>query len=375
MLLALVPFSFPWPAFAAVVEVPPPPEVQAKAWLLMEHHSGQILAAHRAEKQHAPASLTKLMTAYLLFQELRAGRLGLDTRVPVSRHAWGMPGSRLFLRPGTQVATEDLIKGMIVLSANDATLALVEHVAGSEEAFVARMNETARRLGLEDTAFANSTGLIRAGHHSSARDLGRLTSRLIRDFPEYYARWFALREFTFQGIRQYNRNALLWRDPSVDGVKTGLTREAGHCLIASAEREGQRLIAVVLGARDEQTRLHAGQQLLEYGFRYFETRLLYAARTPAARVRVWMGEESELPLGVGRDVYLTLPRGAHARLRARLTVREMLYAPVRAGQRMGTLVLDLDQKPLAQYPLVALEEIGTGNLLQRALDRIELWWQ
>lgn len=377
VLLALAPFAFSGPTLAgAVAAVPPPPEVKAEAWLLMEHYSGQILASHNADKRLAPASLTKLMTAYVLFEELRAGRLRLEERIPVSARAWGMPGSRLFLRPGTEAVAEDLIKGMIVHSANDATVALAERVAGNEPTFVARMNETARRFGLEDTVFANSTGLIiRAQHHSSARDLARLTSRLIRDFPDYYARWFALREFTFQGIRQYNRNALLWRDESVDGVKTGLTREAGHCLIASAERAGQRLIAVVLGAPDDHTRFHAGQQLLEYGFAHFETRLLYAERTPAARVRVWMGEESELPLGVGRDLYLTLPRGAHARLRARLTVREMLYAPVRAGQRIGTLVLDLDQKPLAEYPLVALKEIGTGNLLQRALDRIELWLQ
>lgn len=361
------------PAAGGAIEVPPPPAAEADAWLLVEHASGQVLAGHNADKKRPPASLTKLMTAYLLFGRLQAGEISLADPVRISEKAWGMPGARLFLRPGSQVALEDLVKGMLVRSANDATLALVEHVAGSEEAFVAQMNAAARALGMTETVFVNATGLPQAGHVSSARDLARLTSVLIRDFPDYYARWFALRDFAFQGIRQYNRNALLWRDGAVDGVKTGQTREAGHCLIASARHGSMRLIVVILGAKDDNARFVPAQRLLEYGFRHFETRLLYAADTPAVRVRVWMGDRRELPLGVGRDLYLTLPRGAHDRLSARLTVREALIAPVRHGQRLGTLVLDLDQKPLAEYPLVALQEISPGNLLRRAWDRIELW--
>jgi D-alanyl-D-alanine carboxypeptidase (penicillin-binding protein 5/6) len=377
-LLALVCLSHTVAAAASdaepAIEVPPPPALEAEAWLLMDHLSGQVLAEHAADKPLAPASLTKLMTAYLVFEALRAERLKLDEPVAVSERAWSAAGARLFLRPGERVPAEVLIKGMIVRSANDATIALAERLADSETAFVAHMNETARRLGLAATHFANSTGLTTTSpHRTSARDLARLTQRLILDFPEYYARWFALREFTFQGIHQYNRNALLWRDSSVDGVKTGLTREAGHCLVASAERAGRRLIAVVLGARSESARFDGAARLLDYGFRHFETRLLYARHTPAAWVRVWMGENRQLPLGVGRDLYLTLPRGAYERLRARLTVREMLQAPVRAGEALGTLVLVLDRKPIAEYPLVALKAVDTGNFIQRTLDRIELW--
>lgn len=361
--LALASLFLPGSSPAEVVEVPPPPALQAEAWLLMDSLSGQVLAAHAADMPLPPASLTKLMTAYLVFEALRAGALALEEDIPVSERAWAAPGARLFLHPGTSVPAETLIKGMIVRSANDATLALVERLAGGEAAFVARMNETARRLGLGQTHFANSTGLIAPGHRTSARDLARLAQRLILDFPEYYARWFALREFTFQGIRQYNRNALLWRDQSVDGVKTGLTREAGYCLVASAERAGRRLIAVVLGARTDHARFDGGERLLDYGFRHFETRLLYARRTPATWVRVWGGEDSKLPLGLTHDLYLTLPRTAYERLRVRLAVREELHAPVRAGETLGTLVLDLDRKPIATYPLVALKTVETGNFI------------
>ena len=351
-----------------------PPAFNAQAWLLMDHDSGQVLAEHNADKPLAPASLTKLMVAYLVFEQLRADKLKPEEPVRVSARAAATNGARLFLRPETTVALETLLKGMIVRSANDATIALAEHLAGDESAFTTSMNDKARQLGLAHTRFANATGLDREGHVSTARDLTRLASQLVRDFPDYY-RWFALREFTWQDIRQHNRNALLWRDGDVDGIKTGQTKAAGWCLIASAQRNRMRLIATVLGARDDNGRFDAGHKLLEHGFRRYETRLLYAADVPATRVRVWLGDDSELPLGVGHNLYLTLPRGDHEKLRARLTVSDMQTAPIRRGQPVGKLVLELDQKPYAEYPLVALKEIREGNMLQRGWDKLRLWLQ
>jgi serine-type D-Ala-D-Ala carboxypeptidase (penicillin-binding protein 5/6) len=353
---------------------PTPPKFNAKAWLLIDHDSDEVLADHQADLALPPASLTKLMVAYLLFERVQAGTLKLNTTVEVSTNAWKARGSRIFLPPESKASVEMLIKGMIVRSANDATIALVEHVAGTERSFVELMNKKAQALGMPDTVFANATGLSHPGHRSTARDLSRISSRLIRDFPNLYG-WFAIKEFGHNSLTHYNRNALLWRDPSVDGVKTGRTQSAGYCLIASAKRERMRLIATVLGAYDENGRVEAGQQLLEYGFRHFETRLLYAARDAATRVRVWMGEDDVLPLGMTQNVYLTLPRGWHNRLQARLTVKAKQIAPIHYGQRIGTLVLDLDAKPLAEYPLVALREVRTGNLFQRAFDSIRLWLQ
>ncbi len=350
----------------------PPPVLNAQAWLLMDHDSGRVLAEHNADKPLAPASLTKLMVAYLAFEQLREGKLKPDETARVSERAWSTNGARLFLRPGTTVPIETLLKGMIVRSANDATIALAEHLGGNESAFIAAMNAKARALGLMHTRFANVTGLDREGHVSTARDLTRLANQLVRDFPDYY-RWFALREFAWQEIRQYNRNALLWRDATVDGVKTGQTKAAGWCLIASAQRNHMRLIATVLGAKDDNGRFDAGHKLLEHGFRHYETRLLYATDVPAIQVRVWLGDDSQLPLGVSQNLYLTLARGDHEKLRARLTVPDMQTAPIRRGQAVGKLVLELDRQPYAEYPLVALKEIREGNMLQRGWDKLRLW--
>lgn len=351
-----------------------PPAFSAQAWLLMDHDSGRVLVEHNADKPLAPASLTKLMVAYLVFEQLRAGKRKPEETVRVSTRAATTNGARLFLRPGTTVTLETLVKGMIVRSANDATVALAEHLADDESAFTASMNAKARQLGLTNTRFVNVTGLDRAGQVSTARDLTRLASQLVRDFPDYY-RWFALREFTWQDIRQYNRNALLWRDDSVDGIKTSQTKAAGWCLIASAQRNRMRLIATVLDAKDDQGRFDAGHKLLEHGFRHYETRLLYAADVPATQIRVWLGDDSALPLGVGHNLYLTLPRGDHEKLRARLTVSDMQTAPIHRGQTVGKLTLELDQKPYAEYPLVALKEIREGNMLQRGWDKLRLWLQ
>ncbi len=360
-------------AAAALPEVPAP-DVAAPAWVLMDHDSGQVLAERNADKPLPPASLTKLMTAYVLFGHLKTGKLKPDDRVDVSRQAWNAKGARLFLRPGSSARAEDLLKGIIVLSANDAAVALAERVAGDEKNFVVEMNAAARTLGLDHTTFMNATGHDEKGQLSTARDLARLASALIRDFPEYY-RWFSLKEYSDGGITQYNRNSLLWRDPAVDGVKTGQTHSAGFCLVASARREHMRLIAAVLGARDENARAEAAQRLLDHGFRHFETRLLYAAEVPAVRARVWMGDLATVPLGSGRNLYLTLPRGWHEKLRARVTIAESLNAPIRSGQTVGTIALDVDRQTLAEYPLVALRQVGEGGFFRRTIDRLQLWLQ
>ena len=361
-------------AVAAAPPEVPSPDITAPAWVLMDHDSGQVLAERSADKPLPPASLTKLMTAYVLFGKLKAGTLKRDDLILISQQACNAKGARLFLRPGSSIRAEDLLKGLIVLSANDAAIALTERVAGSEKNFVAEMNAVARGLGLDHSVFMNATGHNEKGHGSTARDLARLAAALIREFPEYYS-WFSLKEVSDGGITQYNHNALLWRDLTVDGVKTGQSRAAGFCLIASARRDGMRLIAVVLGARDENARVEAGQRLLDHGFRHFETRLLYAADIPAVRTRVWRGDQSTIPLGAGRNLYLTLPRGWHEKLHARVTVTESLIAPVQRGQAVGTIALDLDREPLAEYPLVALKQVGEGNLLQRTIDKIQLWLQ
>lgn len=354
--------------------VPRAPTAPAKAWVLVDYHSGQVLAAHNAEAILPPASLTKLAVSYVLFRHLNEGKLKLTDRVTVSAHAAAAKGSRMFLRAGEDVSVEQLLKGMLIISANDAAIALAERDAGTEAAFVAEMNASARRIGLMHTSFADTTGLPSTGHVSSARDVTLLASALLREFPEY-ASWYTHKEFTHAGIRQYNRNALLWRDASVDGIKTGHTREAGFCLVATAKRGEMRLIATILGAADENARVVAAQQLLDYGFRYFETRLLYPARTPVTKLRIWMGDSSTLSLGPARDLYLTLPRGWHERVQARVSVKQDQRAPVKAGQAVGTLSVDIDQDPVAEYPLVALEEIAAGNVFQRASDHIRLWFQ
>jgi D-alanyl-D-alanine carboxypeptidase (penicillin-binding protein 5/6) len=360
------------PARAATPASSAPP-VAAQAWLLMDHASGQVLLEHAADKPTAPASLTKLMTAYLLFEKLDAGTLRVDERVKVSPHAAATNGSSLHLAPGAEVALEDLLKGMLVRSANDATVALAEHAGGDEARFVAAMNAKARQLGLTATHFDNPTGLDYPAQRSTARDMTRLASRLIRDFPEHYRRYFGLREFTFHGARQYNRNLLLWRDDTVDGIKTGRTQAAGHCLIASALRHDMRLVATVLGAPDEDARVRGAEQLLKYGFDNYETYLVEKGGQPATYARVWLGAADTVPVGVADSRYVTLPHGAEGRLQRHITVAQDVYAPIRAGQTLGALRLDLDGRPLADYPLVALADLAPGNFVQRAFDQLALW--
>ena len=348
------------------------PKIPAQAWLLVDYTSGDMLVAHNANRRLPPASLTKLMTAYLVFEQLQTGKIHLTDAVTISRDAARTRGSRVRLKAGEQVSVEDLIKSMLVRSANNAAVALAEYVAGSQSAFVDMMNARARAWGLTGTSFVNATGLDRPGHLSTAQDLSRIAAALIRDFPDYYG-WFSLRDFTFDAREIHNSNRLLWRDDTVDGMKTGYTRHAGWCLIASANREQTRLIATVLGAPSNRARVNSSERLLNYGFRNFETRLLYPANRPTTEARVWFGQTAVVPVGVARDLYLTLPRGVRPQLETELQVNDKLYAPVRFGQRLGMLTLKLNNSLYGEYPLVALKEIPSAGLVERTIDSVRLW--
>lgn len=358
----------------AAEPLPSPPAVSADSYILMDHHSGQVLAQKNPDERMDPASITKLMTAYVVFAEMKAGRLPLDTRVVISEHAWRMPGSRTFVEVGTKVPVSTLVQGMIVQSGNDATVALAEKVAGSEATFASLMNQQAKRLGMNDTHFVNSTGWPDPDHYSTARDIAKLTRALIDDFPEYY-KYYAEREFAYNGISQYNRNKLLWRDQSVDGVKTGHTDAAGYCLVASAQREQMRLISVVLKDRSEEARAASSQALLNYGFRFFETRKLYAAGEPLKEARIWKGEQDLLPLGLYHDLYATFPRGQYDQLRASANFQPEIVAPAKQGEDFGTLNVSLNGAVVAERKLVALRNIAEGSWWQRLLDSILMWFQ
>lgn len=354
--------------------LPPPPSVDAPSYVLMDFHSGEILAERAAGERVEPASLTKIMTIYTVASELHARRIALDDEVLVSEKAWRTGGSRMFIEVGDRVRVEDLMKGDIIQSGNDASVALAEHVSGTEEVFAALMNQHAQRLGLTGTHYVNSTGLPHPEHYTTAMDVARLSAALIRDFPEVYA-WFREREFTWNGITQPNRNRLLRRDDSVDGIKTGYTEAAGYCLAASAERDGRRLIAVVLGAGSDAARTRAASALLNYGFRFFETHRLYAAGEPVTRVPVWKGEREALAAGLHKDLYVTVPSGHYGRLDARLSLEPRLIAPVAAGDQVGTLTVTLGGEEIAVRPLLALEELPAGGLVTRMLDEVRLWFQ
>lgn len=356
----------------AAVTTPPAPTLPAKAYMLIDANSGLELAAQRPDERVEPASLTKIMTAYAVFQEIKAGRIHLDDLVTVSAKAWRTPGSRTFIEVNKQVPVETLLQGMIVQSGNDASVALAEYVAGSEEAFAALMNRYAKDLGLTGTHYMNSTGLPDDNHYTTARDTAMLARALIRGFPEYY-RWYSQKEFTYNGITQHNRNRLLWRDPSVDGVKTGYTEAAGYCLVASAKRDDMRLISVVLGADTVAARFRQSQALLNYGFRFFETRHLYDRAKPVTTVRVWEGEAPELALGVPQDVYITVPRERSGSLAATLELSTPVIAPVQKGQPLGKLKIALGDEDLASFPLIAMQAVGEGGLWRTLVDRVSLW--
>lgn len=360
------------PVFAA--PVPGPPEIKAQAWLLQDHHSGHIIAQHNADLRVEPASLTKILTIYVVFAELRAGKIALDDQVLVSKKAWQMPGSRMFIEVDTRVSVEDLIKGVVIQSGNDASVALAEHVAGDESAFSDLMNQYAARIGLENSHFVNASGLPDPEHYTTAHDMARLASALIRDFPDRYP-IHAQKEFVYNDITQYNRNKLLWQDASVDGLKTGHTEAAGYCLVVSALRDGMRLVSVLMGADDERSRARHSSALLAYGFRFFETHKLYAAGSPVRDVRVWKGERDTVALGLSEDLYVTVPRGQYQRLDPRMELDARMEAPVIKGDVRGKLVVDFEGTSIAQRPLTVLETVDEGSLWRKASDSVRLWFQ
>ena len=371
LLLSLVFFALP---ATAALPVPPSPQLEARAWLLTDTDSGLPLAEKNADESVEPASLTKLMTAYLAFSAIKEGRLTLDQELPVSEKAWKAEGSRMFLDPRKPAKVEDLLKGMIVQSGNDACIVLAEAIAGSEEGFAAMMNAMAKRLGMTGTHYMNSTGLPHAQHVTTARDLARLSSTLIRTFPEFY-KYYSMKEYSYSGIRQPNRNRLLFIDPSVDGVKTGHTDSAGYCLIASAKRDQRRLLSVVLGTNSDRARAMESQKLLNYGFQFFETVRLYSGNQAVSTMRLYKGDMSEAKAGFLSDFYVTVPRGSGKRIQAQVISQQPLLAPLRRGQRIATLRLSVDGSHLADYPLVALDNAAVAGLLGRTWDNMLLMFK
>jgi len=358
----------------AAGEAPPPPPVAARAWLLVDFASGQTIAGRNAEERLEPASLTKLMTAYLAFDALARKTITPGQTARVSERARQAGGSRTFLTPARPVTVEELLQGMIVQSGNDATIALAETLAGSEDAFTRMMNREALRLGLKDTTFANATGWSDPKQRSTARDLAVLAVALIRDFPGDYPR-YATREFRYNGVNQQNRNRLLWLDPNVDGVKTGYTEGAGYCLIASAKRGERRLVSVLLGANSDGARVQESQKLLNYGFQFFDSVRLYEKGQAVSSLRVWKGAAPVLKAGLADDLHLVLPRGAARELAAEILSEQPLVAPVSAGQKVGTVRVSLAGRPLGEYPVVALETVPVAGIFGRAWDSVRLWFE
>ena len=363
------------PAARAAAPIPQPPPVTARAYILGDYHSGRVLAADHAYDRMEPASLTKLMTSYVVFRALREGRLKLTDSVTISEHAWRSEGSRTFVQVGTQIPAEVLIKGMIVQSGNDATIALAERVGGTEDGFAQIMNEYAKQLGLTGSHFANSDGLPNPEHYSTARDMFVIAQALIRDFPEYYP-WYSLQEYTWNNITQHNRNGLLTRDPTVDGLKTGHTDTAGYCLVTSANHNGMRLISVVLGSPSIKAREAASAALLGYGYTFYETARARGRGEPVVSPRVYFSASSTAPLGVARDIFVTVPRGDAAGLRASTHVNEPLRAPLVPGQPVGELTLTTANGDLvARAPLVPLKPVPVAGLWTRMSDHVALWFR
>ncbi len=362
------------PPAQAKVLIPAPPQLSATAWILIDAKTGKILVENNADQQLAPASLTKMMSSYIISSELEQGKVSEQDEVLISVNAWKMGGSKMFIREGTRVPVIDLLRGVIIQSGNDATVALAEHVAGSEDAFADIMNQQAQLLGMTNSHFVNSTGWPSDGHLTTARDLSLLAQALINDHPDHY-RIYAEKYFQYNDINQPNRNRLLWRDKSVDGVKTGHTEDAGYCLVSSSVRNGMRLIAVVMGTDSEEARARESQKLLSYGFRYYESGRVYAqGDVVESDVRVWYGESDKVNLMVAEEVYLTIPRGARDQLKATAEVDAEIHAPLSVGQQLGELSISYQDEVLAKLPLVAESEVPEAGLFARLWDAITLFF-
>ncbi len=369
VLMAVLPLM----AQAQQVLIPSPPQINGSSYVLMDPASGRILMESNSDERLPPASLTKMMTAYIVERELDENRLSMDEMVPISVKAWKTGGSRMFVQEGSRVSVEDLLKGVIIQSGNDASVALAEHVAGSEGAFADVMNQQAQLLGMKNTRFETATGLPHENQYSTAYDLALLAAAIINDYPENYP-LYAEKHFTYNNIRQPNRNSLLWRDPSVDGLKTGHTEEAGYCLVASAQRDDTRLIAVVMGTDSSEARAREVQKMLNYGFRYYETARLFDSGESLLESRVWGGKQDQMNLGLASDMVLTIPRGARDSLESVVEVDSVIKAPVSAGDELGTVTISFDGEVLAKRPLVAVEPVPEGGFFKRLLDAIKLFF-
>ena len=361
-------------ANAQNIVIPQPPIIGARSYLIIDGTTGAELAALNPDERLAPASLTKLMTAYAVFRALDAQQITLDDLVVVSEKAWRTEGSRMFIEVGSRVTVQDLLLGMIVQSGNDASVALAEHTAGTEALFSQMMNQYATQLGMTSSNFTNSAGLPDDDHYTTARDMTKLARAIITEFPDYY-KWYSVREFEYNSIKQQNRNTLLWQDPSVDGMKTGYTADAGYCLVSAAKRNGMRLISVVLGTSSPRARVSGSAALLNYGFRFFETRLLYRAGEVITSSRTWKGREELTTLGLAEDLYITIPRGSFDKIDSTLIMPARLMAPVAQGQLIGELLVNLEKSELLRMPLRALENNPDGTFWQKTRDHVKLWFE
>lgn len=369
LFFSLLFINFQVSAESPELSTPSVPTIDAAAYILQDYHTGKVLAENNADAKLAPASLTKIMTVYVVFTELSNGHLHLEDMVTISEKAWKTSGSRMFIELGNQVKVEDLLKGVIIQSGNDASVALAEHVGGNEETFAEMMNQHAIRLGMANSHFKNSDGLPVEDHYTTARDLAILTTALIKEFPDYY-RWFSQKEFTFNKITQQNRNKLLSRDESVDGVKTGFTDDAGYCLVASALREDMRLISVVMGAKSANARANENQTLLNYGFRFYESHRLYQGKTALNEARVWKGTSKTISLGLAEDIYVTIPRRQYKDLKAVINVDKKITAPVADAAKLGSVKVTLKDEVVINKDLVALKAVDQGNIFQRLSDSV-----
>ncbi|MDB5804773.1 MAG: peptidase [Betaproteobacteria bacterium] len=360
-------------AAPAAAQNPPAPVLNAKAWYLLDMTSGQVLAAQGPAERVEPASLTKLMTAYLTFAALKSKSISLEQTVPVSTRAWKAVGSRMFIEPNKPVTVAEAMRGTIIQSGNDSSIALAELVAGSEDQFAAMMNREAQRLGMKNTHFQNATGLPDPQHYTTVEDLARLASALIRDYPDFYP-LYSTKEYTYNKITQPNRNRLLWLDPNVDGMKTGHTDSAGFCLIASAKRGPRRLLSVVVGTQTESARSTESQKLLNYGFLGYDAVRLYEKGQNVSALEVWKGESREVKAGFDRELYVTVPKGEAPKLKATLNTQKPLLAPISLGQKIGSMKVTLDGRDIAEIPVVALDKVGAAGFFGRTLDTMRLWF-
>ena len=350
--------------------LPKGPELDADSYLLVDFHSGIVLAAKNENKQVEPASITKLMTAYVIYDALQKGDIHLTDNVLISEKAWKMEGSRMFVEAGRKVPLKRMLSGLVIQSGNDAAVALAEHVAGNEAAFVVRMNDWAKKLGMDSTHFVNATGRPDKNHYSTASDIAILTKKLIKEFPEYY-KLHAIKSYSYNGIKQYNRNKLLWRDKTVDGVKTGHTESAGYCLVASSKRNEMRLISIMLGTKTEKERADYSQELLEYGFRFFETHKLYDAGSVLAEARVFKGTKKTIPAGLMKDYYITVEKGHYENLKGLMDLNHSLDAPISRGDMIGTAIFKDGDNVVSETAIFALESVESGGFWSKVTGSVE----